>query len=815
MKGLNKLFRKRESKEEVEPPPSSLEGGSPIGEEQEGRFAQVKKLFKRGPAVEGQKQEIVAPIAPTSANTGINPSNAGRNSQTLVQNPDRSWWFSSYSSPWALAFVVVKFDLEAGQVVEKVIPEGALTKEQEKELCYLGFPDSNSHIINDTCYVIKVRRPQSKVKFDYGYVYFRQKADGSVARGCVQHSLILLSRWPFASLLEQVVKNVAKTYFSLCPISPTPITTKSTSTSTSIQPVLTYNALKSQTLSGLFPVPIVGSPVPSATSICFLSDFGADDQEAAQAACLGSLLIVASVVGLYPQHFEPRYQLLQDTLSEMSTWSHPEACSEYVFPFLSTQIHWHAPKFTVTSKVTALNCSRRDILSPKHKRRVAHDIRTRELSLTPSEGNDKARLLDRLNGTKYLFGEVPLYSTFARSLRKLWKLWELSLLGEPLCILSQSPTLSSSAVLAVTSLIHPITSCADFRPYFSVQDVDFRTISKYGTSDDFPFTRKGPILGVTNPYFVKVLKVWPHIMSLHPNDRSSKEPRNDITKTRKKHARERLLSDFHETFISERHFVVDDCAEKCNSVLSQLVLTGDVATMDQVNTGILRAHFVELTCGFLQPLQACFDKIWSSLNCSLLQKPAAFRKTVSTSDFRDHVYEKGYCSKLFKRGRKSVLRLYDNFICGCHFANWLEEKVYETYKSELQDCNAEDLLPKSPDDEIVDVATALCQDLTFEERKVVTDSVMISSLQKVIDSLLGRLPDSTRKEVLRHHYKSSLGEDVQLPVWLVAQEQEQAALQPPNRDESDDFEDDSPDTADSCSDSPPDSNSPSGSNSFD
>eukprot|EP01060_Flectonema_neradi_P014604 TRINITY_DN2122_c1_g1_i1.p1 TRINITY_DN2122_c1_g1~~TRINITY_DN2122_c1_g1_i1.p1 ORF type:complete len:807 (+),score=124.43 TRINITY_DN2122_c1_g1_i1:34-2454(+) len=805
MKGLHKLFRKRESKEEAEPPPGAPV--SPIVEEPEGRLAQVKKLFNRGSLVSEKPAETTPTIPPTSENTGINPSTAGRNSHNLVQNPDRSWWSSTYSSPWALAFVVVKFDLEAGQVVEKVIPEGALTKEQEKELCYLGFPDSNSHIVNDTCYVIKVRRPQSKVKFDYGYVYFRQKSDGTVARGCVQHSLILLSRWPFASLLEQVVKNVAQTYFSLCPISPTPITTKNTSTSTSIQPVLTYNALKLQ--APAVQSPITGSPVPSAASICFLSDFGADDQESAQAACFGSLIIVVSVMGMYPQHFEPRYQLLQDTLSEMATWSHPEACSEYVFPFLSSQIHWHAPKFTVTSKVTALNCSRRDILSPKHRRRVAHDMRTREKSLAPSEGSGKARLLDRLNGTKYLFGEVPLYSTFANSLKKLWRLWELSLLGEPLCIMSQSPTVSSSAVLAVTSLIHPVTSCVDFRPYFSVQDVDFKTISKHGT-DDVPFTKKGPIIGVTNPYFVKVLKVWPHILTLRP-EKDENESKPDIKRSRKRHARERLLSDFHETFISERHFVVDDSSERINPVLSKLIHTGDPVTMDQVNTEILRAHFVELTCDFLQPLQACFDKIWSSLNCSLLQRPAALRKGVSTEDFRSYVYEKGYKKKLFKRGRRSVLRLYDSFVYGCHFANWLEETVCETYKNELQECIPSELLPNATDNEIVDVVTALCQDLTFEERKVVTDSVMIASLQKVIDSLLGRLPDSTRKEVLRNHYKSSLGDDVQLPVWLVEQEHEQATLQPPvTTEESDDPEEESrdEDTGDSFSESPAESSSP-------
>ena len=259
------------------------------------------------------------------------------------------------SSQWAVAFLVVQFDLEAGQVIEKVVPEGAVTAEQQREICQMSFPDSNSHLTFDTCYVVKPKRRDGK-RFNYGYVYFRQKRDPSLPRGYIQQSLVLLSRWPFVSLMEQVVRSVAARYFEMCPVSPTPaLQTVSTATSLSCsvsigtEPPL-HPTLSSSVQSSTYPL----SPLSYPASLRpHQAPPAAPAGAAAHGAVCAALAAAAeAVVEAAPDGaLLPRYQLLLDVLLDVATWAHPEACRRYVFPFMGGHIVWQAPKFWVTSRV--------------------------------------------------------------------------------------------------------------------------------------------------------------------------------------------------------------------------------------------------------------------------------------------------------------------------------------------------------------------------------------------------------------------------------------------------------------------------------
>ena len=82
-------------------------------------------------------------------------------------------------------------------------------------------------------------------------------------------------------------------------------------------------------------------------------------------------------------------------------------------------------------------------------------------------------------------------------------LWELVLTNEPIFVLGTSPKLCSDFVQALVSLVHPLQYAEDYRPYFTVHDTTF---SEYSKKTHVP---PGVILGVTNPYFAKVLEHWP------------------------------------------------------------------------------------------------------------------------------------------------------------------------------------------------------------------------------------------------------------------------------------------------------------------
>jgi hypothetical protein len=97
-----------------------------------------------------------------------------------------------------------------------------------------------------------------------------------------------------------------------------------------------------------------------------------------------------------------------------------------------------------------------------------------------------------------LFQEVRLFSTFGGLSVALWHIWELAITGEPIIVLAPTPDSCSQAVLAVASLVAPMTYQGDFRPYFTIYDPDFRAISKRHNQlrgQQMPAC----VLGVTNP----------------------------------------------------------------------------------------------------------------------------------------------------------------------------------------------------------------------------------------------------------------------------------------------------------------------------
>lgn len=93
---------------------------------------------------------------------------------------------------------------------------------------------------------------------------------------------------------------------------------------------------------------------------------------------------------------------------------------------------------------------------------------------------------------------IDLWKCFKHVVEKLWALWELVLTGDPILVLTHSPTQSSDAgllffilysnieVLGLVSLISPVSPtivcCSevqlvyggDFRPYFTIYDSDFK-----------------------------------------------------------------------------------------------------------------------------------------------------------------------------------------------------------------------------------------------------------------------------------------------------------------------------------------------------
>ena len=118
------------------------------------------------------------------------------------------------------------------------------------------------------------------------------------------------------------------------------------------------------------------------------------------------------------------------------------------------------------------------------------------------------------------FHSLNLFTIFLPHLHNLWYLWELTLTGAPLLVLTRSPASSSSAVLALLSLISPIEYRGDYRPYFTIYSADFKHYSQLCEVD--PSSLPAVLLGVTNPFFLKCCEKWPNILIMgdEPNSGS-------------------------------------------------------------------------------------------------------------------------------------------------------------------------------------------------------------------------------------------------------------------------------------------------------
>ncbi|XP_074231941.1 protein DENND6B isoform X4 [Camelus bactrianus] len=184
--------------------------------------------------------------------------------------------------------------------------------------------------------------------------------------------------------------------------------------------------------------------------------------------------------------------------------------------------------------------------------------------------------------------ELDLFRCFQPVLAHVQMLWELMLLGEPLVVLAPSPAVSSEMVLALTSCLQPLKFCCDYRPYFTVHDSEFK---EFTTRTQAP---PNVVLGVTNPFFIKTLQHWPHILRIG-------EPRmsGDLPKQVKLKKPSRLKTldtkpGLYTAYTAHLH--------RDKALLRRLLKGLQRERPSDLLSALLRRHLLELTQSFIIPL---------------------------------------------------------------------------------------------------------------------------------------------------------------------------------------------------------------------
>ncbi|KAJ2689002.1 hypothetical protein IWW39_001806 [Coemansia spiralis] len=186
---------------------------------------------------------------------------------------------------------------------------------------------------------------------------------------------------------------------------------------------------------------------------------------------------------LGPLYFDLGTAILEAAAHNVTSWPAPGPGRAYELPFLGTALSVELPESNASQLL--------------------------ETSRFP---------LDRFDPGEHILASVTcdgLFRSFRDTLEDLWVCWELMILGEPLVVLADTPSRCSEAVVGLVDIIFPITYCGDYRPYFTIQDPDFRAIvSKTHVPTN-------TVVGVSNPFFSEALSHWPHKLYLGTSGRMS------------------------------------------------------------------------------------------------------------------------------------------------------------------------------------------------------------------------------------------------------------------------------------------------------
>lgn len=331
-----------------------------------------------------------------------------------------------------------------------------------------------------------------------------------------------------------------------------------------------------------------------------------------------------------PKHFEDGASSLEAACHDINRWPVLEPGSNVLLPLLGTVFQSYIPNQS-TGKIT-----RSDIPKAIQSSAVPHI---------------QASLQD-----------VNVFDALSSVISHLHLLWELVLTAEPIVVMASSPTECSAMVQALTNLIQPLPYSAEYRPYFTIHDSEFKE-----------FTRKqyNPpcvILGVTNPFFTKTLQHWPHTIKL--GDSASLK-----TKLRKL-GNLKLLDTAPGVYTQYKTFL-----EKDKSIIKKLHNGIRTERPSEAQTAMVRRHLLELTQSFMIPL----ERYMASL-MPLQKNISAFRSApvpnpFNPEDFFASLQQAG--PQLTTGIKGDWIGLYRNFFRTPNFSAWFHQR-HSNLTSKLQ-----------------------------------------------------------------------------------------------------------------------------------
>ncbi|KAI8384127.1 hypothetical protein BD560DRAFT_346078 [Blakeslea trispora] len=354
---------------------------------------------------------------------------------------------------------------------------------------------------------------------------------------------------------------------------------------------------------------------------------------------------IISILG--PAFFDTGQPMLEAACMNIAQWASPEDNRILDLPFLGRLLQVELP-------------------SP---------LEPQLLETTPFDMN-------KLQPDVQIMASLPvggLYHHFRDILKDLWLLWELMLLAEPIVIIAPDPCVCSEAVVSLVDLINPIPYCGDYRPYFTIQDSDFKSF----VTKNKPLSSL--VLGVTNPFFNTAVQHWPNIVRVGRQQPRKPDGTLITTHIQPMHPtktkpglgnKSNVLFNFVQGVTSKRKSVISRDRELVK-MLTEASVRG--YPPDWVLNNILRRHFVDLTEKFLVPLNRYFSTL-IPVDISLrgdVPRLRPFQTDQFMKSLKEHGPQLPFKSTFKTRTSTSdpTKELYSQFLkCG-NFATWLQQRT--------------------------------------------------------------------------------------------------------------------------------------------
>ncbi|TPX46522.1 hypothetical protein SeMB42_g03146 [Synchytrium endobioticum] len=569
---------------------------------------------------------------------------------------------------WILCFCVVNFDLELGQAMELIYPPVNLSECQRKNICFSAFPDSNSKIhLGDSTFCFRIRAS---------------------------------SEFPKSSSSNKSTADAAGPRDLTGPPPPLQISSTHDHDSFLHGYVFFRQQKDAEIRRGYFQKSLVlltSHPWP------------------------GLMLRLMSVIG--PTFMDA---LVDDRKTKMRKMSAARA-------LLDTACHdvasWPPPPFFLSPQ-TGYSSTTLELPFSGTLLFFSIPPSNRPSDSKPASSSAAASLHSGYNQAE-IACPAKLYRLFSSSLEMLWVCWELMIIGEPILVVADNPRCCSEVVWALIELIKPIAFGGDFRPYFTIQDDDFKTFANRSKTPS-----GATVLGVTNPVFGKVLEHWPNIIRVakglqyvHPPEIPAQgsdivgigrgypigyiPPKNvthspkmkpgvlgsergsSVTLRRPELSYEALVASMPELTIESVTTKHKSFFSKDRKLIRSVAEAGIRGHPAHGLDNMLRRHFVELAERFLQPLNRHFEAlvVGSPVRMTL----STLKSKPEIRPFKQDSFLKSVESsppQLGLSARRPVVELYRQFLKSPNFASWLRGRIAEVnriwrmkYLEVLTECN--------------------------------------------------------------------------------------------------------------------------------